>query len=248
MRPDAVAALSIAILAVPAHAAGTGASPRPSLIASPAHIALLGAAGANVRVRSTGVRTRVEAVLVPYALDLRGRPRLTAAARPPGWLTVRPTSVLVDAAGAQISVTARPPRGASAGDHVALLLLTTSPHASGSLRVLMRIGIVVSDRVPGRLERRLVLRTLRIVRRGRQRLVELSLENDGNVTESLARGRIVVAIAAGRRVVARLQAARRDLLPHSRGVVLLACPRRVHGRVVAHVRVGAVLRTYPLRL
>ena len=91
------------------------APPRPSLTASPSRVVLSGATRARVRVVAPRGVQLVDVALTPYALDLRGRPRLGGAARAPAWVSVRPARLRVGRKGAVVTLAARPPRGARAG-------------------------------------------------------------------------------------------------------------------------------------
>jgi hypothetical protein len=92
-------------------------------------------------------------------------------------------------------------------------------------------------------------------RAGRFRLLEPALANLGNVTETLQRGRLHVTLRRGSRVVARLLAASRELLPRTAGLAQVRYRGRVRGRVTARVRVDAAgpggsvwRRTFRIRL
>ncbi len=123
------------------------------------------------------------------------------------------------------------PSTAEPGDHHAVLLLTTRPLARGGVSVRMRVGVRVVIRVPGAIVRRLRIERLRV--RGRR--LEVTLANAGNVTEELARGRLRVELRRAGRLLARLHAPRRELLPHARAVVSFGSPRNVRGAVTAVV-------------
>ena len=228
----AAAAIALAVAAVPAHA------PRPTIAVTPARLVLAGASSATVHVISVAT-TLVDAQATGLALDLRGRPRLAARSGAARWLEVSPRQLMVQGStGAAISVKAKPPPGARPGDHVAVLLLTTRPSKSAGVAVRVRIGIVVTVRVPGKLVRRLTLGRVRLQRRGRDRIVDVELVNRGNVTERLARGRIVVTLMRRGRALARLVSAPRELLPHSRGRADLVYRGRARGWIRALIDAG----------
>lgn len=222
---------------------------------TPARLVLAGGSSATVHVVSAAAAV-VDARATGLAVDLRGRPRVAAPADAASWLRVAPRRLAVHpAAGVDISVRAKPPPGARPGDHVALLLLTTQPSSSAGVAVRVRIGIVVTVRVPGRLVRRLVLWQVRLRRRGRERIVEVDLVNRGNVTERLTRGLIVVRLTRHGHLLARLASAPRDLLPRSRGRTDLVYRGVARGWVRALIVVGphghgahAVRRLVRLRL
>ena len=134
---------------------------------------------------------------------------------PCGWrfrprrLTLRPAEATT------LTVSAAPTPRVRAGDHPALVLLTTQPRGDG-LAVRMRIGIVVIVRVPGAVLHRLELRGLRVRHGHRADLLELSVANRGNFTERLTRERVRVSLRRHGRVITRLRAVPREVFPRSR--------------------------------
>jgi hypothetical protein len=89
----------------------------------------------------------------------------------------------------------------------------------------MQIGIVVVLRVPGA-----IVHDVRLVRvREHAGRLVLVIANRGNVTEPLASHPILL-LRRGR-VVARVAPRRRELLPHSIGLVELRVPPSVRGRL-----------------
>jgi hypothetical protein len=190
-----------------------------------------------------------------FALGLRGRPRIVSRTRVANWLTLTPRRLLVAPGGtATLTVSSSVPSRAAPGDHAALVLLSSRGPA-GTVAVLMRLGVVVDVRVPGAVVRHLVLRALRVRRQGRLRVLELALANRGNVTELLQRGRVSVTLDRRRRVLARLVAAPRELLPHTSGLAEIRYRGRLRGRLFAHVLVypagpgGSVWRrTFRIRI
>ena len=246
-----LAAAILALTALPAPAR----PPRPAVSVTPARLALTGASSATVHLASAAVSV-VDARATGLAVDLRGRPRVTSPGSAASWLKITPSHFTVRPAGAAgISVTAKPPPGARPGDHVALLLLTTHPSSPRGVAVRVRIGIVVTVRVPGKLRRRLVVERVRLRRHRRERVVEIDLANRGNVTERLARGWLVVTLIRRGRVLARLSSAPRDLLPFSRGRAALVYRGAARGWARVLVEVGlphrgahAARRSFRLRL
>jgi hypothetical protein len=153
-----------------------------------------------------------------------------------------------------LTVSAVPPPHARAGDHPALILLTTQPRSAG-LGVRMQIGIVVIVRVPGAVVHRLELRGLRVRRGHRADLLELSVVNGGNVTERLARERIRVSLRRRGRVIARLRAGPREVFPRSRATETFRYRGRLRGPATALVEVlrpangvPILRRTFRIRL
>jgi hypothetical protein len=238
-----------------------GSRPPAALSASPSRIALAGAARQTVRLANPGAsRIVVDVARAGFALDPRGRPLVAPAASTArsaaGWLTARPSRLSLPAGGsATFTVSSRVPRHAEPGDHGALVLLTSRPARAGKVAVQMRLGIVVTVRAPGKVVRRLALRSLRVHRLARSRLLELKIANRGNVTESLDRGSLQVRLLRRGHAFASLRAGPRDLLPRTGGVVELRYRGRVRGAVRAVVTVAPhgglgrpVRRTFSVRL
>jgi hypothetical protein len=254
----AAAMLLAASVLVPASAgAGTPRSPL-ALTAAPAHVALAGAARAEVRVTNPGLRAVVvDVVRAGFSLDLRGRPRVVSrggARAAASWLTVVPRRfVLRPGTTRVLTVTSRLPLRVEPGDHDALVLLSTRLRRDGGLAVRMRIGVVVVVRAPGPIVRRLVVRDLRVLRARGARVLELRVANRGNVTESLAGGVVRVALRRGALDLG-LRANGRTIRPRTEGVVQIPCPRFLRGWLTATVRVasepgrGAARRTFRVRL
>jgi hypothetical protein len=166
----------------------------------------------------------------------------------PRRLTLRPGEATT------LTVSAVPPPHARAGDHPALVLLTTQRRGAG-LGVRMQIGIVVIIRVPGAVLHRLELRGLRVRRGLRGDLLELSVVNHGNVTERLARERVRVSLRRRGRVIARLRAVPRELFPRSRATQTFRYGGRLRGPATALVEVvrpangvPILRRTFRIRL
>ena len=109
----------------------------------------------------------------------------------------------------------------------------------------MRIGVRVVVRVSGRVVRRLVVRGLSVHRS--TRVIDVRLENGGNVTETLPRGRIAVVLRT-QSSRTRLLARRRELLPRSRGVLSVTY-RGGRGAAVATVEIGGrAVRSFRIRV
>lgn len=228
--------------------AGAPAPPRPALTASPGRVVLDGAAKAEVRVAAPRGFELVDVALAPYALDLRGRPRLGGATRAPRWVSARPAQLKVGPNGAVVTLAAAPPRGAVPGDRPFALVLTTHRRRSDGIGLRLRIGVLVIAHVPGRAVRRLVIGPLHLRRAGRARILELAIRNAGNVTERLAPGRLVLTVLRRGRVVARLRPPSRQLLPHSRALVAARFLGPLRGRATVRVTLGSFAHLYPLRL
>ena len=237
--------LMVALASAPADA---GAVRKPvALMAAPARVVMTRTAGAAVRVTNSGTkRVVVDVSRAGFALTLRGRPRIVrrGARSAASWLKLKPTRFALGArTSASLLVSAKVPRHAEPGDHDALVLLTTRPSAGARVAVRVRLGVVVVVRAPGTVVRRLELRRLWVVRRGGRRLLELRVANRGNVTETLAGLHVTVSRARTRRRLATLGAARRDVRPHSQGILEFRLGRRMRGAV----RVRAVIPAAPGR-
>lgn len=218
--------------------------PQIALSASPSRLAVRPGAIDLVRLRTATRRPlTVEAHVAGYALDLHGRPRIAAAVP---WLTVRPRRLTVRPSGAVLVVSTRRLRGAGPGDHSALVLLTASAPSAGRVLVRIRIGLVVTVRVPGVVVHRLAVRAVHV----RRRLIELTLANRGNVVEPIDRSHLRLTLLRHGRVVARLRPERRRLLPRAAGLVELRYDGRAYGRVTARLELSVPPRihSFPLRL
>jgi hypothetical protein len=222
---------SAACLLTPALAGVSAARPPVSLAASPAHVALAGAARQVVTLTSTGSQpVTVQVVKAGYGLDLRGRPRVLR--RHTSWISVRPRRLTI-APGRRgtLVVVSSLPRRAQPGDHSELVLLVTRPLRTAALSVRIRLGLLVIVRAPGRIVRRLDALRVRL----RPRRLELLVANRGNVTETVGRKCVTVTFRRSRRVLARLHPAPRSLLPHTTGLLELPFRRPSHGRLAVGV-------------
>lgn len=226
------------------------APPHATLAVSPAHVVLVPGDRRLVHVDATaGERlVTVTATVAGFALDPRGRPRLARAGYAAPWLTLRPRRLTLGRNGGMITVASRKPADARPGDHSAVVLLTASEATARGVLVRMRIGLVVSVRVPGRLVHRLVIREARVRRRGRRRVLDVWLANRGNVIEHLDRRSLHVLLVGRHRTVERLMPARRDLLPRSSGILSFSVPTRVHGEVLAQIELKHSVKRFHLRL
>jgi hypothetical protein len=246
MSALAAATLLAAAATHPGHAAALGGL---GLSAVPSHVALVGAARTTIRVRNAGARPLVvDVASARFSLTLRGRPRVGTSGALPAWLAARPRRLLLRPGRAgTVTVAAVSAVGAPPGERLAVVLLTTRPVARARVRVRLRVGILVVDRIPGRIVRRLEPRGVVIRRQGRTRLFELSLLNRGNVTEQIGPATLrLVLFRDGRRVVS-LAPRRRTLLPHSRGLVDFVYRGLVGGRVRAQVELRPPPRGYGWR-
>jgi hypothetical protein len=232
-----------ALVLVPASAGAGTARPPLALTATPAHVSIAGSGLATVRVANPG-RTPllVEVARAGFSLDVRGRPRIVRrqGRHAATWLSVKPGRFVLPAGGRRsLTVTSRLPARIEPGDHDALVLLTTHPRRKAGVAVRLRVGVVVVVRAPGRVVRRLVLRRLNVRRTRRARALEVLVVNGGNVTETLAPGRVRISVVQrGKR--AKLAAEPRDLRPRTSGVVVARYGARRRGWATVRVEIASV--------
>ena len=206
--------------------------PQLSLVAEPARVQLDGPGSQSVVVANRGSSAVVlDVQRAGFALDLRGRPKIVAAARA-AWLSVRPKRVAIAAGeAAALTVTGRVLHGASPGDHASLLLLAGRPSARDAVAVRVRLGVVVVLRVPGKVVHRVAVLGARSRKAGRRRLLTVRVANRGNVAELLGG----VTLWRRGKLVARLPAAPRELLPGGRGLVEVTYRGPIRGLVTCRV-------------
>jgi hypothetical protein len=230
---------------------------RVSLSVSPAHVTL--AAGTRTAVHvEAGARAGMilRTSVAGFTLDLRGRPRIVPSTDAASWLTLTPRRVRVGAIGATVIISSRRPSAARPGDHSAIVLLTTTAPSAKGMVLRMRIGLVVTVRVKGRLVRNLVVASARsrhAVRGVRGASIDVALANRGNVIESIDGNRLRVVLLRRGRVVARLRPGRRKVLPRTSALVAMRYRGKLRGAVTARVELtradGAVARrSFRLRL
>ena len=232
--------LGAAAAAIPVAAAGRGIA----LSASPLRLTLHGAATDAVVVRNPGRRTLlVDVSRAGFARSLRGRPQVRSVRGAAKWLSMRPKRIRIAPGKKGIfHVRSAPPSRAAAGDHPALMLLTTRPFGVHHVRVRMRVGVIVDLRVRGRIVRRLDARALTVRRDGPRRLLELRLFNRGNVTVRLDGETLRLVLLRGRHRLRALRPARQELLPHSAGIAVFTYRGRLRGTVLARVELLPPMR------
>jgi hypothetical protein len=235
---------AVVLLVAAASISGAAAGGGIGLSASPLRVTLRGASASVITVRNPGRRAlRVDVSRAGFVRSLRGRPRVRPGRDDALWLRLRPRRFRIPPGGkATLRVSARPSRRTAPGDHLALALLTTRPLGVHRVRVRMRVGVIVVLHVRGRIVRRLEARSLGIRRRGPVRLLELRLVNRGNVTERVGGDRLRLELARRGRLFAMLRPRRRELLPHSAGIVEFAYRGPVRGDVVARVALRPAVR------
>jgi hypothetical protein len=222
-----------------------------AITVSPARVDLIGNGTTVVRVANSGKTTAVmDASRAGFALDLRGRPRIAAAASSV-WLSFSPARLwIAPGRTGTLKVTAHAGRGMTPGDHAAVLLLTQHPVARGGVAVRTRIGVLVVLRVPGAVVHRLTVTGIRMLT---HRRISVSLRNSGNVAELLRPANLTVTLWRGRRLVARLHPATRELLPRTRGLIELRYRTLARGRLTVRVELAtmgqpALRRAFTLRV
>jgi hypothetical protein len=243
-------------LAAAALSVGSRTAPAPlALSVSPAHVALTPGGRAAIHVRATsGRRLLVRTSVAGLALDGRGRPQIAHRRDAAAWLRVQPRSTFAGRNGASFVVTSRRPAGARPGDHAAIVLLTATAPVGKAIAVGMRIGLVVTVRVGGRTTRRVEVVAARTrAAPGGGRRIAVTVANSGGRIESIGGARLTATLVRRGRVIGRFRVARRQLLPHTRAVVVFRSPAAVHGPVVTRVAIvrpdgRTTTRTFRLRL
>jgi hypothetical protein len=228
------------------------APPPAALTAAPARIELAGAADEAIRVTNSG---RFAAVLdarpAGFALDLRGRPHIVVQRDPATRIAVRPSRLtLAPGESASVTVSSALLPGARAGDHAALVLLTTRAQASGGVGVRVQIGVVVMVRVPGAVVHHLDVLGARVSRRRGTCVLEIALRNRGNVAERVGPRSLRVVLRRRGHARASLRPVARELLPGTRGIVAFRVPEWARGPAQLDVELPAtrVRRAFRIQL
>lgn len=243
-------------LAAAALALANGTAPAPlALSVSPTHLALGPGGRATIHVRAvSGGRLLLRTSVAGLTLDVRGRPQIARSRDAAAWLTLRPQSIFAGRDSATFTVTSRRPSGARPGDHTAIVLLTATATAGKGIAVGMRVGLVVIVRVSGRTTRRVDVVSARArAAPGGRRLIAVTVANRGERIETIGGARLAVTLVRRGRIIGRFRIARRQLLPHTRAVVVFRTRAAVHGPVVARVAIvrpdgRTTGRTFRLRL
>lgn len=238
-RLAAAALLVAAVVSAPgASSAGIGLS------VNPLRLELAGGSGTTIVVRNPSKRSMLVRVApAGFARSLRGRPLVQTAGGAATWLRVGPRNLrIAPGRAARLRVRAKPPRSAKAGDHPALILLTTRPPGRRSVQILLRIGVEVLVRVKGRTVRRLEPQELKVRRHRAERLLELRLFNGGNVTERLDGASLRLVLSRNGRWVSTLRAGPLELLPHSAGIAEFVYRGRVRGAVRGRIELRPPVR------
>jgi hypothetical protein len=233
--------LGIAAAAALAVVSSAGAGPMTTLAVNPTQLILVGVSKGAYTVRNpTGKPVSLKASIGDYTIKPNGRVVVNPKVPPKGsakhWLTISPQSFkLQPHTNAVLDVNSHPGKHAGPGDHHALVLFTTAPTGKGKVLVRTRIGVTALVRVPGKIKRKLVIGRPSAVRKKHQ--LRFALLNKGNINERLLKGAVKVALKKGRRVVQRLTAPARDILPRSRTGYGLPYRHRLKGKLTAVVTV-----------
>jgi hypothetical protein len=220
--------------------ASAGAPRRSGLVVWPARATLAAGSSSVLHIANhTRGPVALTARTLGLRLDLRGAPRLVRSSAGTALVSVRHARLtLRPGKTGTVGVRVGSGRGLAAGDRPALVLLSARSAGGAGVGVQVRIGVPIEVRVPGKVRRRLVLGAARV--RGRR--LELAVRNDGNVTERIGRGSVVLEVRRGTRRRVTLQPRPRDLFPHARGLVAYRLPAALHGRAHVVVRVSVPAR------
>ena len=132
-----------------------------------------------------------------------------------------------------VGVQARNPGIVAPGDYYSLLLLSMRAPSRGPVPITLTVGAPIIVRVPGELRRSARVGRLRLKRSGTRRVFRLPISNRGNINEELRRGYVRIDLRRGRRVVGRLAAGPRNILPGVTGVIAIPYRGGLRGRVEA---------------
>jgi hypothetical protein len=219
-------------------AAPTAVPPPVALAAAPARLVLPASSRAVIRVANTGnLPLDVRVSRAGLSLGTEGRPAVGPRAAPAGWLFVSRTRFRIRGHTAvAVALRAGALRGARAGDHATLLLLSAVRPGRHTVAVALRVGVVVVLRAQGRVARRLELGAARVERRGGRRVLRLGVVNRGDLDEWFGRDRVRLTLRRAGRVVGRPAVLPRRLLARSRGVVVATLGGGLRGRYLLEVR------------
>jgi hypothetical protein len=243
MRARLAVALVLAGFAAAGASAAGGAAPPPpriQLAASPARLVLSGSAMSAVTLTNgSGRPIALSAAVLDFEIREDGTVEVAPSRRPAGsarsWLTVSPGATSIPAGGSvEFRVRATVPRGATPGDHHALVSFTTRPSGTDAVGVSTRLGVTTVVRVPGVLRRSIAITGLQALRR----TLVVGVRNAGTVLERLGRGRVTVVLRRGA-TTRRLSAPAATLLPGRRAALALQLPKLPSGRYAASVRVAS---------
>ena len=244
-RRRSLRVLVVAALFVLASVAGAegASSERVSLAVNPTRLLMGGKAQGMFEVTNPTNRPLVVGVsTADFLLRANGTavvsPKLPSARSAKKWLKVSPAKLrLAPGATDTLRVSSNAPKGASPGDHHALVQFTTAPTGSGTVRTRTQIGLPVLVRVNGPVLRTLEIKSLRVAQSKSGRRLRLVVRNRGNINERLLRRTVTVRLVRGGKRLAKLVAPARTVLPGERTVYSLPLAERMHGSVTALVSV-----------
>jgi hypothetical protein len=235
-----LAAIVVAPAAAPASAGGPNGI---SVSVSPSRLILDGATQTAVSVTNSGrLRATIDVTVGNYAILADGRvrvdPKLPPGRSSKGWLTASPSRLdLAPGRTAQVTVRSKPKRAAAPGDHHALLLLSAAARTTSTVSVRTRVGVTTLVRVNGPLVRELRWLGISVKKARKTRLVRLQLQNRGNVNERFESRRTRLELRKGGKVIAKLRAATRSILPGTKGYLVFSYRGKARGGVAAVARV-----------
>jgi P pilus assembly chaperone PapD len=232
---------TIGIAAAVLGAANSAGAGPVTLAINPTQLVLVGAADGKFTVRNpTGNPVTLQASVGNFTIRPNGHvvvnPRRAPQHSAKRWLAISPKEFTIKPhTNAGLSVHSHPAANASPGDHYALVLFTTAPSGTGKVLVRTRLGVAVLVRVPGKIKRRLVIGGLSASRTKHE--LRLVIKNRGNINERLLKRHVSVTLKRRGRLVQKLSAPARDLLPRGRAVYRLPYRQSLSGSVTAVVTV-----------
>lgn len=221
--------------------AGSGAV---TLAVRPTELVLVGASRGVFTLRNpTEKSVTLNAAIGNYKIKSNGtvvvNPKVPRKGSAKRWLAISPKTLTLEAhESGSLNVAARPAKHAGPGDHNALILFTTAPKGKGRVLVRTRIAVAVLVRVKGKLRRKLVAQSLSA--NHKKHRLRLTVYNKGNINERLPKHSLEVALKKGSRIVERISAPPRDILPRSRSVYELPYKHGLKGKLTALVTLRPV--------
>jgi hypothetical protein len=242
MKPIPRSLAVLALAAAPAAGAAPAAAPPIAISASPSVLTLEGAAQGTIEVTNPESQPlHVSVTLGNYDIAANGHvivdPRQPPNRAAKAWLSAVPAQlVLAAGATAHVTVLSHPPTHAEAGDHHALVLLTTLPSGPTRVGIRTRLGVGVLVRMPGPISRKLAIVAFRKQRTKQKTVLELTLRNGGNINERLRQRDVTVTLRRGARS-STLKSPPFDLLPGDRVTQPIAYRGPLRGTVTAMIRI-----------